>query len=289
MSDESGFFGWILLLLLGIFAFLGISLFGQLETALELHLVVGVAAGAVGVVLARVLKQKLTGMLLFALVIAAGWSAYYGLAVFGTPWWDILGLTKFMAILYALLSSGIVAAITGAMAWVAFRFIPKRFEFYTMVGMVGVAAVGLVLMYLPYAMVPSEVYGQGFDVYAVRKVAGTSMEPTISENDWVLLRTSENPLFSVEVGDVVVFFPDKTALVNPEAMAYIRWGVPLCHRVVHLYDDYVLTKGDNPELPSDFYFRRGEILGEAIKVFEQPGPIELWVLGHFGTSLGVIR
>ncbi|MBA7627505.1 hypothetical protein ES703_34968 [subsurface metagenome] len=277
--------GWILLALLGIFGFLGFAFFGELEAAMGIHLAVGVVAGAVGVVLARVLKQKLTGMLLFALVIAAGYSVYYGLAVFEGPWWDLLELTRFTAIFYALLVSGIVAAITGAMTWVTLRFMPKRFEFYTMVGLVGMAVVGLALMFVPYAMVPSEVYGQGFDQYAVKQVVGTSMDPTISENDWVLIRTSENPLFSVEVGDMVVFFPDKTALVNPEAMAYIRWGTPILHRVVHLYDDYVLTKGDNPELPSDFYFRRGEILGEAIKVFEQPGPIELWVLGKFGTEL----
>lgn len=278
-------FGWILLGLLGLFSFLGFLTFGQLTADMTLHLVVGLAAGSFGALIARWLKQKLSGMFLFAGIMAAGYSILYGFFLYGAPWWDLFGLTKFGVIFYALLISGIVAAITGAMAWAAFRFVPKRFELYMTAGLAVAAVVGIALMFVPYAMVPSEVYGQGFDQYRIRKVVGTSMEPTISEGDWVLLRTSDNPLFSVEVGDVVVFFPDKTALLNPEAMAYIRWGIPTIHRVVHLYDDYVLTKGDNPELPSDFYFRRGEIRGEAIKVFEQPNPIELWIIGKFKTEL----
>lgn len=89
-------------------------------------------------------------------------------------------------------------------------------------------------------------------------VIGTSMEPTITENDLVVIA----PLAAGEpaVGDIIAFRPQQ------------GMGVAIAHRVVSIEDDGTIrTRGDNLATTDPYHIRPEEIAGRVVLIIPYAG------------------
>ena len=86
---------------------------------------------------------------------------------------------------------------------------------------------------------------------------GYSMEPTITDGNYILLQKSSHPSFSVEQGDVVLYFKDN--------------GARICHRIHHIsaigpFKRYH-TMGDNNNL-CDKPIYEYQIIGKVVGIID---------------------
>lgn len=87
--------------------------------------------------------------------------------------------------------------------------------------------------------------------YSVFTVATGSMEPTISQNDIVIVKKTND----IKVNDIVT---------------YEKEGNYITHRVISMSDDTLVTKGDANNT-NDISVPRSSLVGKVINVFEKGG------------------
>ena len=87
--------------------------------------------------------------------------------------------------------------------------------------------------------------------YSVFTVATGSMEPTISQNDIVIVKKTND----IKVNDIVT---------------YEKEGNYITHRVISMSDDTLVTKGDANNT-NDVSVPRSSLVGKVINVFEKGG------------------
>ncbi|WP_211531076.1 signal peptidase I [Methanocalculus chunghsingensis] len=89
-------------------------------------------------------------------------------------------------------------------------------------------------------------------------VIGTSMEPTITQNDLVVIA----PLAAGEpaVGDIIAFRPQEGV------------SVPIAHRIVSIEDDGTIrTRGDNLAATDPYHIRPDQIAGRVVLIIPYAG------------------
>lgn len=87
--------------------------------------------------------------------------------------------------------------------------------------------------------------------YSVFTVATGSMEPTISQNDIVIVKKTND----IKVNDIVTYEKD---------------GNYITHRVISMSDDTLVTKGDANNT-NDISIPRTSLVGKVINIFEKGG------------------
>ncbi len=87
--------------------------------------------------------------------------------------------------------------------------------------------------------------------YSVFTVATGSMEPTISQNDIVIVKKTND----IKVNDIVTYEKD---------------GNYITHRVISMSDDTLVTKGDANNT-NDISVPRSSLVGKVINIFEKGG------------------
>ncbi len=87
--------------------------------------------------------------------------------------------------------------------------------------------------------------------YSVFTVATGSMEPTISQNDIVIVKKTND----IKVNDIVTYEKD---------------GDYITHRVISMSDDTLVTKGDANNT-NDISVPRSSLVGKVINIFEKGG------------------
>ena len=87
--------------------------------------------------------------------------------------------------------------------------------------------------------------------YSVFTVATGSMEPTISQNDIVIVKKTND----IKVDDIVTYEKD---------------GDYITHRVISMSDDTLITKGDANNT-NDVSVPRSSLVGKVINIFEKGG------------------
>jgi nickel-type superoxide dismutase maturation protease len=89
--------------------------------------------------------------------------------------------------------------------------------------------------------------------YAIYQVTGHSMEPTLREKDFVLVKKN-NPRVQFVVGDIILF-------LGPEEEVYIK-------RITAITDNQFLVHGDNPNDSIDSrdfgMIRKEQIIGKVV-------------------------
>ncbi|MTK10025.1 MAG: hypothetical protein F8N38_23495 [Hungatella sp.] len=84
------------------------------------------------------------------------------------------------------------------------------------------------------------------------KTQGFSMQPTINEGESIELIKP----YHLKPGDIILFEVQNTLVL---------------HRIIEIYDQYIVTKGDNHDY-SDHYISKKNIIAKTAKFFDDPKP-----------------
>ena len=110
---------------------------------------------------------------------------------------------------------------------------------------------------------------QNPEYFYASETVGLSMYPNVYTGDMFIIQSNEHPGFNLAHGDIIVYYKE-----NSEGEGYF-----VGHRIIGIYNDYYLVKGDANSISERVYPE--QIVGEVIKTIDRYNPIGqymfLWV------------
>jgi signal peptidase len=97
-------------------------------------------------------------------------------------------------------------------------------------------------------------------------ITGKSMEPTITENDLIVVAPS-----NYKVGDVITYWHEV------EGKRYL-----FTHRIIEIDGDTIRTKGDALEKPDNYVIKKSQVIGKVVLVLPMLG-----ALVHFISHIAI--
>ena len=123
---------------------------------------------------------------------------------------------------------------------------------------------GIILLFSIYNKVQVSIFGKDYSDffgYTIFEVQTGSMKPEINPGDWILVKSSKN----VKLDDIITYKQD---------------GEFITHRVIGVYNDTYVTKGDANNSKDDPIDKK-QIVGEVIKILPNYGILKKTILNPF--------
>jgi signal peptidase I len=116
--------------------------------------------------------------------------------------------------------------------------------------LIGALIVGIALFVIPHTEVVLQTFQENKEYFYASTSMGTSMYPTIKQGDTLLIMEKEHPDFTINVGDILV---------------YERNGTAIAHRVVGRYMCCgFFVKGDNSQIIETIYY--DQVIGKVVEI-----------------------